>query len=30
MLKDVIIKIGIVGNFYKENFNFILRGICIV
>lgn len=29
MLKDVVIKIGIVGYFYENDFNFILGGICI-
>lgn len=28
MLEDVVIRIGIVGNFYEDNFNLILR-ICM-
>lgn len=30
MSKDVIIKIGIAGNFHEENLNLISRGTCTV
>lgn len=30
MLKDIVVRIGVVGNFYEDNFNFILKSLCKV